>query len=152
MTACDGDVRFQILQVRIGGGLPGGATRAFDKAEGFIEVNGFGIIGADVQPDVIHLLFLGVLHGADGEGAGDSAAAMIGVDGNVGDKVEALFIPFEGHEADVADDVMSFFPDVAGERQGGGFCDAVRPFEEGVVAACAAHVLHVTPAVAIHGG
>lgn len=54
-------------------------------------------------------------------------------------------------QADVADDAFVFLPDVAGERQGGGFGHAVGPGEEGAVAACAAHVLQVAPAFAVHG-
>lgn len=132
--------------------MPRGAAGLFFEAEGFVEANGFGVVGADLQPDVVDVLFVGVLHGALGEGAGDAAATVVWVDGDVGDEVEAVVVLFEGDKADVADDVMGFFPNVAGERQGGAICHTVCPLDKGVVFACAAHVLHITPAIAIHGG
>lgn len=152
MSACDGDVRFYILKVGVGGGLPDGAAGAFGEAEGFVEVDGFGVVGADVQPEIMDVLFAGVLHGAQGEGAGDAALTIVWMGGDVGDEVEAVFVLFERDEADVADDVVGFFPDVAGERQGGAICNAVRPFKEGVVGSGAAHILHVAASVVIHGG
>ncbi len=114
-------------------------------------MNGFGVVGADLQPDVVDILFVGVLHGTLGEDAGNAAAAMVGVSGDVGDEVEAMVALFEGHEADVADNVIGFFPDVASERQRGAICHTVRPLDKGVVFACSAHILHVAPAVIIHG-
>lgn len=114
-------------------------------------MNGFGIVGADLQPDVVDVLFVGVLHGALGEDAGDAFAPVFGVGGYVGDEVEALIALFERYKADVADDVMGFFPYVAGERQGGAICHAVRPLDKRVVFACAAHVLYVAPTVVVHG-
>lgn len=152
VTVCDGDVRFHFLKAGISGGLPGGAAGAFGEAESFVEVDGFGVVGADVQPEILDILFTGVLHGAQGEGAGDAALSIVWMGGDVGDQVEAVLVSFEWHETDVADDVVGFFPDVAGERQGGGLCGAFCPFEEGVVGACAAHILHVAPAVIVHGG
>lgn len=152
MTVRDGNVRSVPLHSRISDGLPGCASRAFQKTEGFIKMHGFGVVGADVEPDVVNLTFAGVLHGAQGEGAGDSTAAVIRVDGNIGDEVEAVFVPSEGHEADVADDATVFLPHIAGERQGGGIGGAFCPLQKGVVAPGAAHVLHVAFAVAIHGG
>ena len=114
-------------------------------------MKGFGVVGADLQPDVVDILFVGMLHGALCEEAGNAAAAMVGVSGDVGDEVEAMVALFEGHEADVADDVIGFFPDVASERQRGAIRYAVRPLYKGVVFACAAHVLHIAPAVIVHG-
>lgn len=150
MSAGDGDIRIRRFGVEVGDCLPGGASGVFDKAEGFVEADGFEVVAADVQPDVLHVLFAGVMHGALGEGAGDAFAAVIGVDGDVGDQVEALFVLPKGDEAGVADDAPVLLPDVAGEGQAGAVCDSVGPFEEGAVATGAAHILHVAPAFAVH--
>ncbi len=147
----DGDVGVEQLGVVVGGGLPVGAAGAFDEAEGGVEADSFEVVVADVEPGVVYFFVVGVLEGALGEGTGDAFAAVVGVDGDVGDEVEAGFVVAEGDEADVADDVSVVFPDVAGEGEGGGFGDAVCPFEEGVVGSGAAHVLYVAAAFAVHG-
>ena len=137
--------------MKVSGGLPGGAARAFDESELGVEVDGLGIVVADVKPDVVYLFFAGMLDGAFGEGTGYAPAAMGWMDGDVGDEVDALFAMLEGHEAGVADDASVFLPNVTSERKRCGFGGAVGPFDEGVVAACAAHILHVAFAFAVHG-
>ena len=47
--------------------------------------------------------------------------------------------------------MVGFFPDVVGEREGDATCHAVSPLYKGVVFSYAAHVLHVALAVIIHG-
>ena len=96
--------------------MPGSAACTFNKAESFVKMNGFRVIGADVQPDVIHFSFAGMLHGTDGEGTCNAAATIIRMGGNIGDEIEAMLVLPEWHKADVANDVMSFFPDIPCER------------------------------------
>lgn len=151
MPPRDGEVLFCSLNMSIGGCLPIGAAGAFDEAERFVKVNRSRVVSADVKPDIIDLLFAGMLHGAFCERAGDSATAKIGMDGDIGNEIKAMLFLLERHEADVAHDAMVFLPNVARERKRGGFCHAVRPFEKGVIGTCAAHILHIAPAVAIHG-
>lgn len=147
----DGDIRFQPFEMRISGSLPGGAACTFDESERGIQVDGVKVIRPDVQPDIVHLFFMGMFNRTDGECPGDTPFAVIGVDGDVGDEVKTPAFMTERHEADVADDPPILLPDVAGERQRGGIRDTVRPFEEGVVLPGATHVLNVTPAVTVHG-
>jgi dTMP kinase len=104
-----------------------------------------------MQPDVVYIFFMHMLYGAFGEGAGNSFAAVIGVDGNVGDEIEAFLALPKRDQAGIADDAPVFLPDVTGEGQAGTICHAVRPFEKGAVTCRAAHILHVPPAFVVHG-
>ena len=79
-----------------------------------------------------------------------SALAIIGVNGDVGDEVDALFVVFEWDQAGVADDFSVFLPYIPAQRQGCGFDGTVGPFDKGVVVSGAAHVLHVAAAFTIH--
>ncbi len=150
MPAGDGDIRIEFLSIQVSRSLPGSAARAFDKSKPGVEFDGAGVVMAHVKPDVIYFFLVGVLHGAFGEGAGNAFAAVRGMHGDVGDEIDAFFVMSKGDEAGVADDVSALFPDVTRERQGCGFGGAVGPFDEGVVAARAAHILHVAPAIGVH--
>lgn len=151
MSAGDGDVCFQGLGIQVCGGLPGGATSAFDKSKFGVEINGAGVVITDMKPDVVDPFLAGVLYGAFSEGAGNASAAICRMHSNVGNQVDTLFIVSKRDEAGVADDLSALFPDIARERQGRGLGGAVGPFNKRVVFACAAHVLHVAPAVRVHG-
>lgn len=151
VSACDGDVGIQSFCIEIGNSLPGGASGAFNKSKFGVEVYGVGVVIADVKPDIIYFFLAGMLHGAFGEGTSNAFTAVGGMHSDVGNEIDALLVVPKGDEAGVANDVSILFPDVACKWKGCCFNGTVGPLDEGVVFACAAHILHVAPAICIHG-
>jgi hypothetical protein len=103
-----------------------------------------------MKPDVTYLLFVGVLQGAFGESACNAAATKVRMNGYICDKIGALFVMSKWDEAGVADDLSFFIPNVAALGQGCSFSRAAGPLNKRIIFSCAAHILHVTFAFAIH--
>ena len=151
MSARDGDVGLQGRGGKISACLPRGAAGAFEKSKFGVKVNCAGVILADVKPDVVHFFFMGMLHCTFGERACNPLAAIVRMCGDICDEINALLFVSKRDDTGVADNLAVFLPDVSAQRQGRGFGGAVCPPDKRIVVACAAHILHVSSAVAIHG-
>lgn len=88
--------------------------------------------------------------GLFGEGAGDAAVTVFGVDGHIGEHGDFAPAVTEADQAGVADYFVVRLPDVAGERRGGAFHGVAGPAQPGFVAAGAAHLADVVLAVTVH--
>jgi len=92
-----------------------------------------------------------MLHGAFGKFARNAPATIIGVCGYIGNEINALIFMPKWNQAGIADDPTVFIPNITGQRQGCGLGGAVGPLDERIIVACAAHILHISSAIAIHG-
>lgn len=152
MSGDDLNISIGLGGVHIRVGLPVGTAGNFLKAEIGIEFDGAGVVIADMQPDGGGLFTAGMLHGTLGEDAPNAAPPMIGVGCDVGNEIDALTFIAKGNEAGVADDLVVFLPDVAGQRQGCSLCHVVCPIQEFVITTGAAHIGEVALTVLVHGG
>ena len=109
------------------GGQPGCAAGAFAESDVGIQVEGVGVVVADVEPEFVCAARAGVIHGSFGQGAGDAAVTVFGVDGHVGEHGDFAPAMTEADQAGVADNFAVRLPDVAGERCGRGVFHGAHP-------------------------
>ncbi len=135
----------------IGLRCPGGTAGDLLKSEFLIKMDGARVVVTDVKPEGGCPFGAGMVNGALGEDTRDAVAAMVGMYGDVGDQVDAFAPVTEWDEAGIAYDLVVLLPDKAREWQGCGLGHVVRPMQEAVVTAGAAHICHVTLTVIVHG-
>ena len=64
-----------------------------------------------MQPDIFYFLFVCVFDGAFGQDAGNTFAAILRVDCDVGDQINTLMIISKWDKAGIANDPSIFLPD-----------------------------------------
>ena len=121
------DIRMQERCVEIGIRLPRGAPGALHKPKLGIQFDRRGVIVADMQPDVPYFFIMRVFNGAFGKGACNSMTAIVRVNRDIGDQINALIFISKWDQARVADDPSVLLPDITRQRQGSGLGGAVRP-------------------------
>ena len=114
---------------------PGGTAGDFPKSQLLIEFDGAQVVVADVKPERGGLFVPAVFHGALGEDAGDTAAAIFGMRGDVGNEMDAPALVAERDDAGVANDAPILLPDKSCQRQGGCLRHVRCPLQEAVVMA-----------------
>src|SRR5512146_2035001 len=104
--------------VPVWSGLPGGATDDLLKSKLGVESDRPRVVIAHVKPRLAGVAGAGVVDGRDGQRPADTFAPVVGVGGHVGDQIDLPVLITMRNEADIADDLPVFLPNVTGKGHG----------------------------------